>query len=130
MDRCRTILSRPHQTKKRIINGIQVCQMVVPCLPKTSSCPPFYCAACQYAKQSQSSSDTIQSKKIRPDNEGSLTAGDFAPGQVVSCDHYLSSTRGRLPHTRGKEQESSKLVGGTIFVDHASLYVVLSLIHI
>ena len=42
---------------------------------------------------------------------------------MVSCDQYQSTTRGRLQHTRGKERDSQKLVGGTIFVDHATKFV-------
>jgi hypothetical protein len=42
------------------------------------------------------------------------------PGQLVSTDQYVSKLKGRLPHTKGKEQEHEKYCGGTIFVDHAS----------
>ena len=35
-------------------------------------------------------------------------------------DHYESTIRGRLTHTKGKEHETEQFRGGTIAVDHAS----------
>jgi hypothetical protein len=35
----------------------------------------------------------------------------------------MSTTHGRLIHTHGKEDKSNQLVGGTIFVDHATNYI-------
>ena len=52
-----------------------------------------------------------------------LKAGDLAPGQCVSVDQFISTERGRLPHTQGKEPEHKRYSGGTIFCDHASGYI-------
>jgi hypothetical protein len=35
----------------------------------------------------------------------------------------MSSTLGRLPHTRGKEDKANQYVGGTLFVDFATNYI-------
>jgi hypothetical protein len=35
----------------------------------------------------------------------------------------MSSTLGRLPHTKGKEDKATQLVGGTLFVDFATNYI-------
>ena len=35
----------------------------------------------------------------------------------------MSSIHGRLPHTKGKEPESKKFIGGTLFYDHASTHI-------
>jgi hypothetical protein len=48
-------------------------------------------------------------------SEDILNAGDR-----VSVDIYCSSTKGRLPHTFGKEKSAIQFTGGAIFVDHAS----------
>jgi hypothetical protein len=42
---------------------------------------------------------------------------------MVSTDQYVSKVLGRLPHTRGKESEKERFVGGTIFIDEASSFV-------
>ena len=36
----------------------------------------------------------------------------------------MSTTLGQLAHTRGKESSSRQVVGGTIFVDHATGFIV------
>ena len=38
-------------------------------------------------------------------------------------DQYMSPTKGRLMHTRGKESATKQLCGGTIFVDHATNFI-------
>ena len=45
---------------------------------------------------------------------------DLNPGDEVSMDQYESSVRGRLPSTRGRERQSMRYCGGTLFFDHAS----------
>jgi hypothetical protein len=37
-------------------------------------------------------------------------------------DHFVCSTKGRLPHTYGKEDPKLQYSGGAIFVDHATVY--------
>ena len=51
-----------------------------------------------------------------------FTNKDTHPGDKVSCDQYMSPTKGRLIHTRGKESSMKQLCGGTIFVDHATMH--------
>ena len=41
-------------------------------------------------------------------------------GDCISIDHYKSTVRGCLTHTKGKESETEQFQGGTIAVDHAS----------
>ena len=45
------------------------------------------------------------------------------PGQRVSVDHFVCSTKGRLFSSRGKTQEKDMYSGGCIFVDQATKYV-------
>jgi len=44
-------------------------------------------------------------------------------GQTVSLDQYVSSTPGRLPHTKGREPTAMKFTGGTLFVDHCTKFM-------
>ena len=80
------------------------------------------CQACQLGKQVRRAKGTIKhvldSKKV-----GSLKRNSLTPGAIVSTDQFVSSVRGRLPHTFGKEHSNEKYQGGTIFVDEASDYV-------
>jgi hypothetical protein len=55
--------------------------------------------------------------------KGVLTAGDHYPGDTISCDQYMSPSKRRLIHTRGKESSSQQYVCGTIFVDHATNFL-------
>ena len=52
-----------------------------------------------------------------------LSIGKIDPGDCISCDQYMSTTLGRLSHTLGKEDKSRQLVGGTMFVDHATNFI-------
>jgi hypothetical protein len=57
------------------------------------------------------------------DQEGVLREDHLAPGQQVSVDHFVCSTKGRLFGSRRKTNENSMYCGGCIFVDHASSHV-------
>ena len=61
--------------------------------------------------------------KIKTDKEGILKDGDLQPGSKVSTDQYTSSLLGRRTHTRGKEPDREKFVGGTIYYDHATQFI-------
>ena len=88
-------------------------------LTSTPTCKPPKCSACIFAKQHRLTPDT-QTTVLKPDREMAIRRDDLLPGDCASGDHYMSATPGRLPNTYGKEQESMKYNGGTIWVDHAS----------
>jgi hypothetical protein len=122
LNRVRMILSRPRQSKHSSTTGEFIPQIVVPTETGTSTCEIFCCTACLYAKQKRKTADSsteIKNKEL----EGTLTKNDLFPGDVVSCDQYMSPSKGRLTHTRGKEASSNQYVGGTIFIDHATNYL-------
>ena len=79
------------------------------------------CMACQLAKQTRRPEGTVV-HKLRKDKDGNLKKDNLRPGSMVSSDQFVSSLPGRLPNTYGKEKESEKYVGGTIFIDEASEY--------
>ena len=90
---------------------------------RLTSCP--MCASCQYGKQRRTPAPGRTVHTIR-ERQGALKVDDLFPGQKVSVDHFLSSTRGHLKHTYGKEDTKSQFSGGAIFVDHASGYIFIS----
>ena len=93
-----------------------------PCLhvtPGVLTCSAPLCLACQLAKAKRRPSGATHSRKD-PDRTHGLTQGHTTPGELVFHDHYESSVRGRLPHTRGREKHSLQYCGGSIFVDAAS----------
>jgi hypothetical protein len=122
LNRVRMILAKPRQPKNAAKTGETIPQMVVPSVVGTTTCVTFCCEACQYAKQKRKTPDSSTETK-NTDLEGVLTAGDLYPGDKVSCDQYMSPSKGRLIHTRGKESSSQQYVGGTIFVDHATNFL-------
>jgi hypothetical protein len=116
------ILAKPRQSKNSVKTGETIPQMVFPSVVGTTTCVTCCCEACQYAKQKRKTPDSSTEIK-NVELEGVLTAGDLYPGDKVSCDHYMSPSKGRLIHTRGKESSSQQYVGGTIFVDHATNFL-------
>ena len=77
------------------------------------------CAACNLGKQVRKSEGTVK-HKLKVEKDGNLKKDQLKPGGCVSTDQYVSSVAGRLPNTYGKERESEKYVGGTLFTDEAS----------
>jgi hypothetical protein len=122
LKRVRIILSKPQQLKGSVERGEITPHMVVPTKTGTTTCAVCICTACQYAKQKRTTPDSSIEVK-NEDLEGVLTAGDLHPGDKVSCDQYMSPSKGRLQHTRGAESSSNQYVGGTIFIDHATNYL-------
>ena len=119
------ILSKPKQPKVSKDRGELIPHMVVPTKTGTTTCSVCICTACQYAKQKRKTPDS----SVEIDNvalEGALTAGDLYPGDKVSCDQYMSPSKGRLQHTKGLESSSKQYVGGTMFIDHATNYMVFN----
>lgn len=57
------------------------------------------------------------------DRAGVLTTDHLVPGQCVSVDHFVCSTKGRLFMSYGKTHPNDMYHGGCIFVDHASKYI-------
>ena len=77
------------------------------------------CEACQLAKQKAIHSHSKKCTMI-DEKEGKLSEDILVPGQRVSCNQYMSTVLGHQANTFGKEIESKRLVGGTIFVDHVT----------
>ena len=120
--RVQSLLSKPGQPRGSIGRGEINTSTCIPALPGSSSCKPPRCEACQYAKQKR----TTPHNPKHPSSdyeEGSLSRNQLHPGDRLSCDQYMSTTQGRLAHTQGKEAKSFKLVGGTMFIDHATNYI-------
>ena len=87
---------------------------------------PILCASCAYAKAKRRSR---RPKRSAPDTspmaniEKELSKDVLIPGQKVSMDHFILSTPGRLPKSRGGTAEKDMFKGGVIFKDHATGYV-------
>ena len=84
----------------------------------TRTCDQPICCACSLARPGRRP-DGVTRQVLRA-HEMAVRQGDLLPGDCVSLDQYESSYLGRLPHTKGKESDKDKFVGGTIGVDHAS----------
>ena len=80
------------------------------------------CASCQYGKQHRRPAPGRTSTAVR-DRVGALKDGHLVPGQQVSVDHFINSTKGRLFSSAGKTIDSELYVGGCLFNDHASGFV-------
>ena len=92
---------------------------------QTAACKlktPPKCAACQFGKQHRRRSPGTKNVVVK-DESDVLKADHLMPGQCVSVDHFVCSTKGRLFTSRGKSLDSDMYMGGCVFVDHASSFV-------
>jgi hypothetical protein len=87
-----------------------------------ANCPHPKCSSCQYGKAHRRPTSTSISQPVLT-KEGALKKEDLFPGQRVSIDHFVCSTKGRLYESRGRSRDDVLYAGGMIFVDHASGHV-------
>ena len=83
---------------------------------------PPKCAACLMAKQHRRGPGS-QRVINRPEYDMAIRRDAREAGSDVSMDQWIVSTLGRLPHTKGKEQDKDRYHGGTIYFDHHSAYI-------
>jgi hypothetical protein len=88
-------------------------------------CDAPKCPACQLAKQHRRTPRSATTH-AKPEREMAIRRNDLEPGECVSIDQYKCTTPGRLPTSYGKEQDSRRYTGGTIFVDHATSFVFIN----
>jgi hypothetical protein len=81
------------------------------------------CAACQYGKQHRRPIPGTTPTSVIRDRAHALKTDNLHPGQRVSVDHFVCSTKGRLITSAGKTKSDDMYTGGCIFVDHASGYI-------
>ena len=81
-----------------------------------------HCEACRYGKQ-QRTPDKINTHARKPEQKGNLLKEKLYPGHTVFSDQLESRLRGRLLHTAGREADSDKFCGSTVFCDGASGYI-------
>jgi len=96
--------------------------IIVAKLTAASSCSVPICASCRIAHLTRRTS-TSSSVSNNPAQLMALRRNDLTVGQTVSMDQHISTTPGRLPHTKVKESPALKYTGGTIFVDHCSKFM-------
>ena len=80
------------------------------------------CSSCQYGKARRWTTPSKTTTPVKP-KEGALKREDLFPGQQVSIDHFICSSKGRLYSSQGKSPDEQMYSGGCIFVDHATWYV-------
>ena len=121
-ERCQKLMTHCANPRER---GDKDC---TPCIkprdPRAATCQSPLCAACQLGRATRKGPGTSTSSPVQEKLGGVVgTNKDIEPGEVVSMDQYVCSVRGRLPFKWGREKESLRYGGGTIFVDHASGFI-------
>eukprot|EP00957_Ditylum_brightwellii_P021431 1617099-Ditylum_brightwellii.AAC.1 len=105
-------------------NGNDALQPAALCVMHQTTCAcnaPKY-KLCRIANCHQQS-PTATYSLCNPESNGVLKIGDVTPGNKISTGQYESRYCSCLPNTFGKELESSKYCGGTIFAGHISTYL-------
>ena len=97
---------------------------VIPCSIPGVTSATCKCHACQLGKQVRQTEGTNKTT-IRSEKDGNLKKESLAVGSMISTDQFVSSLKGRLPNTYGKEKEESMYMGGTVFIDEASEFIYL-----
>ena len=87
-----------------------------------ANCERTKCAACEFEKGHRRP-NKINTINNNPMKEQELNKYHLLPGQMVSADHYISRSPGRLYHTKGILYQSDMFSGGCVFIEHASEYV-------
>ena len=92
--------------------------------PKATSIPTIdlKCAACQLGK-ARRRPDEVHLDRVRSDRDGGLKKEVLRVGSKVATDQFVSSVKERRFDSKGKESDSQKFVGGTIFVDISSGFI-------
>ena len=80
------------------------------------------CAACEFGKVRRQSNKLNRIKK-NPMKEQDIKRDNLLPGQMVSADHYIKRSPGRIYHKRLKSDPYDMFSGVCVFIDHASGYV-------
>ena len=80
------------------------------------------CAACRFGKQLARTTPSTTHQQVRS-NAGALKKENLTPGQYVSVDHFICSTKGRAFNTRGKTTSNESYTGGCLFVDQATNFI-------
>ena len=86
-----------------------------------STCILPHCLACRYAKMHVLPMPKGLLKT--PSTDGALKKNRTRPGSMVSTNQFVSSVKGRLLHTQGKEKSTDALSGGTVYVDDSSSFI-------
>ena len=83
------------------------------------------CAACQFGKQTARPTKTHRSSGAPVSDRPSpvLKENKLFPGQTISVDHFVCSTKGIKSSSRGGSDQSNMYTGGCIFVDNATGFV-------
>ena len=76
--------------------------MVVPTYLSASTCTKCWSTACLFLKAKKKSIESSITTNLA-EVEGDSTNKDAQLGDKVSCNQYMSPTKGRLINTRGKE---------------------------
>ena len=77
------------------------------------------CSACQFGKQRRRPEPGKTTTIVRK-RDGALKDQRLLPGQTVSVDHFICSTKGRLFTSRGHSKDADMYTGGAIYVDMAT----------
>ena len=94
-------------------------QVIKPRYAGAATCRIPICQSCQLARAHQRKPN-VQKTKAVPESAGALSREKVEVGDFVSMDQYVVRTPGRLPTGYGREPDTSKFHGGTIFRDAAS----------
>jgi hypothetical protein len=83
------------------------------------------CTVCQYGKQHRRTILGTTPSSVVKDRAHALKSDNLLPGQRITVDHFICSTRPRLLTSAGKTKLDNMYTGRCIFVDHASGYILV-----
>ena len=75
-----------------------------------------------YHKQTQRTTKARVTSNVKG-REQAIRGKATQPGDEISCDQFVCSVPGRLPHTKGREGLASRYYGGTLYYDSYSKFM-------
>ena len=88
----------------------------------TTSCNTPICAGCQVVKQNWIPKGTTE-MHVQVEKNGGSKEGHLWPWDIFMTNQFLCSQKGWLNHTKCKDPDRTRLLGGTIVLDHANVYM-------
>ena len=93
--------------------------VITPRHPSAATCPVPACEICSIANAKRRSPQVVRQEAVK-EKEAILAWNRYEAGDFVSMDQFVVRTPGRRLHSSGKESDSDKYHGGTIFNDAAT----------
>ena len=112
-------LMRGHQSKDKNGKHTWMPAVIHPKFSSASTCPVPRCMTCELSRAKKRNPKVVKQEAIK-EKEAILAWDKYEAGDFVSMDQFVVKTPGRQLEGYGRESDSNRYHGGTIFNDAAT----------